>query len=485
MNLLDYWDTWLSKELKFFKYNSLSNEFKRQYKKRGYLHFDPRFWLPERHFNLHKFLSNKDNVANRAFYPFLKVIVSTPRFRYDEKKAKRAIEYKKRPISYASHFDALIYSFYAHALTEIYQDYIKEIEIDHCISAYRTDLNKCNIDFANESFEYIRKKGSCTAIALDIKGFFNNLNHEILKKRWLKVLGKNKLCEDQYQIYKSLTKYAYINRKTLIKLIESEDNPFDIKQGVLINPSAKNFKILRERKMICKNPKSVGIPQGSPMSSVLSNIYMLDFDLKMNDLIGDKGLYRRYCDDILIVCDTQDVEQILEYTYGLIGKSELVIQKKKEEIVEFKPNSKGLLRGYDAKSESPNKGSYKSLQYLGFEFNGQNVFIRSSSMSRYYRKMKASVQKTIKQAYGKNQKGNKIFKKKLYEKYTHLGSRNFITYAHNAASATYTNSKGETKQGFDSETIRLQIARHFEKLQAELVKRSEERAKRKKVDIKY
>jgi len=164
----------------------------------------------------------------------------------------------------------------------------------------------------------------------------------------------------------------------------------------------------------------------------------------------------------------------------------LVIQKRKEEIVEFKYNSKGKMRGVDVKSMCLlEQKQYKNLQYLGFEFNGEDVFIRSSSMSRYYRKMKASVQKTIKQAYGNNQMGNKIFKKKLYQKYTHLGSRNFIKYAHNAAAATYINSKGEVKQGFNSETIRLQVALHFEKLQAELQKRSMERAVMKKMNIKY
>jgi len=485
MNILDYWEEWLLKELKNFKVNTDSSASKRQYLKRGYLHFDPRYWLPERASHFYRFLSNTQNITNRAFYPFVKIIISTPRFRYDEGKGKRAVEFKKRPISYASHLDALIYSIYAHALTEIYQKYIKKLKIDHCISAYRTDLNKCNIDFAKESFEFISKAGICTAIALDIKGFFDNLNHQKLKEHWIQVLENDKLSADQYQIYKSLTKYSYIDRKMLLKLTDSDKNPFDLKQGVLLEPSAKNFKILREKKLICKNPDSYGIPQGSPMSSVLSNIYMIDFDIKMNDLLKDKGLYRRYCDDILIVCDNIDREDILKKVYELIKDSKLVIQKKKEEIVEFRLNSKGKIRGFDAKLDnSIEERQYKNLQYLGFEFNGENVFIRSSSMSRYYRKMKASVQKTVKQAYGKNRKGNKIFKKKLYQKYTHLGSRNFIKYAHNAASATYTNSKGEIREGFNSQTIRLQVARHFDKLQRELQKRSNERASMKEMDIR-
>lgn len=33
-----------------------------------------------------------------------------------------------------------------------------------------------------------------------------------------------------------------------------------------------------------------------------ANVYMIDFDKKINDLItSQKGMYRRYCDDIIII----------------------------------------------------------------------------------------------------------------------------------------------------------------------------------------
>ena len=49
------------------------------------------------------------------------------------------------------------------------------------------------------------------------------------------------------------------------------------------------------------------------------------------------------------------------------------------------------------------------MQYLGFEFNGENAYIRSSSLSRYYRRMTARIRENLKAAYGNNSIGSKIY----------------------------------------------------------------------------
>ena len=42
-------------------------------------------------------------------------------------------------------------------------------------------LGKNNIEFANNAFEEIKRRKHCVAIALDISGFFDNLDHQRLK----------------------------------------------------------------------------------------------------------------------------------------------------------------------------------------------------------------------------------------------------------------------------------------------------------------
>lgn len=49
-----------------------------------------------------------------------------------------------------------------------------------CVLAFRS-LGKNNIHFANDAFKEIQRRESCEAIGLDIKGFFDNLDHALVK----------------------------------------------------------------------------------------------------------------------------------------------------------------------------------------------------------------------------------------------------------------------------------------------------------------
>lgn len=259
--------------------------------------------------------------------------------------------------------------------------------------------------------------------------------------------------------------------------------------------SFKNkFDLIRKRRLLVTNlPKKMkdgtveyrGIPQGSSMSALLSNIYLIDFDEWLFDL-GKKNnfKYYRYCDDLLIICDTKDAKTFNDLVLKEIKKYKLVIQDKKTEYLEFKHNSKGKIRSFNKKKINIENASltnaneqkyYKNLQYLGFEFNGENVYIRPGSLSRYFRKMKRRIVKTVMMSYSKNGKSDKIFKKQLYERYSHLGKRNFLSYARNSAKKTYKNAKGVEYEGMDSKSIKRQLSAHFGIIKREIVKTSMQR----------
>jgi hypothetical protein len=345
---------------------------------------------------------------------------------------------------------------------------------------------KSNIQFAKEVFEAIKEKGRCTAIALDIRGYFDHIDHIKLKEKWIKVLKTNNLLEDEYKVFKTLTKYSYINKNTLLKHFKVRLKDFKKKQSTLIDFVAlgktfnEKLNVLRESNLITTNDKHelindfkryYGIPQGSSLSALLSNIYLVDYDKYFTDRSIKEGfIYRRYCDDILIICDTERSIALQKDAIEEIKKYHLEIQDKKVDRIDFIENSFKKIRAFNSikkkKSEVPidetNESKfYKNLQYLGFEFNGQNIFIRASSLSRYFRKMKSRISKTVLMAYSKNTKGDKIFKQQLFHRYTHLGKRNFLHYAYNSSKEYYINSEGIRKDGMNSESIRNQLKRHF------------------------
>ncbi|MEC7470060.1 MAG: hypothetical protein VYC51_09455, partial [Pseudomonadota bacterium] len=84
---------------------------------------------------------------------------------------------------------------------------------------------------------------------------------------------------------------------------------------------------------------------------------------------------------------------------------------------------------------------HKSLQYLGFTFDGERKLIRSAALAKFSNRMKAGVRlakKTVKRKNleslleGKPQT-EVLRKKKIYERYSHLGRRNFLKYGYRAA----------------------------------------------------
>jgi RNA-directed DNA polymerase len=472
---------------------------------KGYEHLDHRFDFPQRKEEIRKIVADPANVAEHAFLPLIKILIKTPRFRWQENEKEYGHETKTRPISFASHFDTYIYAFYSFVLTKKYQEYIHKHGFQECVLAYRSDLEgKCNIQFAKEVFDHVKANGECTAIALDIKGYFDHIDHHILKEKWCSILGVNTLPNDHYNLFRSLTKYAYINKTTILKHFGVKPKKFKKKPFTLLDHMQgigvgfnKKFEILREYKLLVQNnthdilangrKRFYGIPQGSSISALLSNIYLIDYDKMMYEKAQKEGfLYRRYCDDILLLCDTKRVLELQKFAIEEIKKYHLTIQDKKVELIEFCENSKGVIRAFNLKkimhelpsqlNKSNEQRFYKNLQYLGFEFNGKDILIRPGSLSRYFRKMKGRIIKTVCMAYSEQERGEKIFKQQLFHRYTHLGKRNFLHYAYNASKDYYKNSENVRKDGMNSPAIKRQLSRHFDILLYHLNKKNESRA---------
>ncbi len=412
---------WLEKELE--KQTSL---YKAQ--TQNYLHFDLKPSLKRAYL----FLQNKNNVIKHAFYPLIRIDIKRRAFELQQDGKKIVVTKKPRPITYAAHLDGYIYSYYSFILQDLYEKVLLSQGLSKIVIAYRSITGEDgkrmnNVRFANEVFTFIASKKNCAVLTYDIKEFFESLDHLYLKKVWANLLNVETLPLDQYRLYKSLTNYHFIRRDSIYKALGLNNkrgaNPHKLR---LCNES--EFRKLisdKSKPLIESNPQInilKGIPQGTPISGLLANIYLLEFDSSLNDSIkGFNYLYRRYSDDIIIVCPKSYAKKLHNLVMEEISKYKLEINLKKSKKFIFQRSPEGNL-------ESFYKGNKQVIQYLGLEYNGQKSLIRSSSLSRYYRRMKYRVKGII---FSANRKFSipRVSKRRLYQENTYLGKHNFINYA--------------------------------------------------------
>ncbi len=409
------------------------------YKYRGYPHFDHEV---SREY-AQSYVKDTKTVQKHPFYPFLKQVQKTPRY----KPEKHKIENKERPILYASHRDAHIYAWYGQILSFHYEQLIGNLPLNECVLAYRP-LGKCNIDFAEDIFDEIEKRESCTALALDLTKFFDTIDHANLKSAWCKILGENKLPLDHYKVYRSITKYAYVDREIVLKKLDLTDKK-KFKEKIAQQGRICTIKEFHEnvKPNIEVNPDLFGIPQGSPISAILSNISLIDFDRAMSQhALEIDGVYRRYCDDILWICPSGKTEEIQGFVKQELKKcgNELSINEDKTQISKFYRKPDNNLSVEDKPS--------LSLQYLGFTFDGERRLLRSQTISRYYRKMTRGIRAA---GYSPLKKDNSIRRRRIYENYSHLGKRNFITYAQRSSGI------------MESPEIKGQVRNHWKRIHKE------------------
>lgn len=452
----------------------------------------PHIGLPlsnqERHKWIEAYVTDPESIKKHSFLPFIHKTSRVKKFRKEYvnetgkinndlkagNKTLRKANEKKRELFYASHLDSLIFSYYAKLLSDAYEDKLKsaEFNLDKVVNAYRSvpiypknenSPNKCNIDFANDVFKYVinYEEKEFAVIAFDISSFFDNLNHKLLREVWGKVLNTEKLSPDHFNVFKNITRFSHVDivdifeefkDKIYTRKVNKDGLPLDIKQkpiasvrylrnqnaiafctkedffklkGKLLQPA--KTKKQKDGKIVYRN---FGIPQGSPISSVLANIYLLHFDNTINKFLTDNGgIYRRYSDDMVVVCPLEVKDKLSQLVYSEIEKYKLEIQPTKTQVFQFKRENDKLLCGQEfEKIVNWNK----NFIYLGFEFNGEDVLLKSASLSGYYRKMKRAIRRAkhfANDPYSKNR--GTIFKRRIFKKFSYKGAKRNRKYVWN------------------------------------------------------
>lgn len=418
------------------------------YKQKNYKHIDKPFDVK----NIENDIENPNWIIHHNFYPFISYEIKFKKYSKEiDEDTHHHWKIKERPIKYAAHIDRYIYQWYAYILNTKYNVYCNENGINNVAIAYRTCLKgMTNIEFTKIAYDFIKKCKSCYILVSDFSKFFDYIEHDKLKKKICEILNTNKLDEDVYKVYKSMIKYSYIERNDIENYLIT--NKIETEKSIRNNSSLfENIKWSEAKKIlktsIVRNNEEYGIPQGSPLSGIFANIYMIDFDKKINNYVSSKkGMYMRYSDDLIIIIPKEEInsaEEIWEevqkvkneYSYLKMNKEKSSMYLYNEfKVISLHDSIKGL------------KESSNSIDFLGFTFDGKYIKFRDKTLTKFYYKIYRKIDAMLRREQERIEKGkkrkSKIDKKRILKslRSSNGETRKFIDYV-NRAKKVYKHEK--------------------------------------------
>ncbi len=164
-----------------------------------------------------------------------------------------------------------------------------EAEFEDASFAYRKGRS---IDQAIARIEQLRNKGYQWVVDADIHTFFDQVNHKLLMQQVQQLVGD----------------------KDILRLIRSW-------LTVIVVDGDERYRLTK------------GVPQGSPMSPILANLYLDQLD----EVLLDKKYHLvRYADDFVILCKSQKkAEQALQLTGEVLEQLRLCFNQHKTGITSF------------------------------------------------------------------------------------------------------------------------------------------------------
>lgn len=402
-------------------------------KERKYRHFD----LPLSQEQREQLRATGQSINSHAFWPLLAFSKIERRVKRD-KAAGLVFSEKVREIKFGSHLDSAILEHYATGLAADYERYLSYSAIDSSVLAYRSGLGN-NIDHAASLINEIRERGSTTAIAVDISGFFDNIKHDVLYEQLCAVRKVTRLSSADFKIFQRMTKFEWVDAEAVEECLQTVRRA---KGRICDAYQFRKYVRSHASRPVKRNSNFFGIPQGTSLSGLYANISMIGFDEALYKHVGALGgSVRRYSDDVAILVPSEvSANVIIKLVRDELSAIGLSLSEHKTEISQF--------------SIDPSDGTQradKPFQYLGFTYDGKSTLIRQSSLNRYYSKMRAGVHAKILAAKANDVHPDEIYMRELFRKYTHFGKhRNFPRYVYRAA------------QRLEAPEIKRQIRNHFE-----------------------
>ncbi len=270
------------------------------------------------------------------------------RYFYTEKYLGNVID-RKISVSTASGIDNVNYDIFSRERISIVSDMKKKVlSGKYKFTPYKELLILKNRDSLPRciSIPTIRDRVCLRALAELLMEYFSSIPPLTIPQKHISTIQKNIDKYDSYIKIDLKDFYGNINHKLLMSKL---------------NKKIKSSCILELVEKAIKNPTGdsktesslgIGIPQGIPISNILSHIFLSDLDLKYSK--KSDIMYCRYVDDILIFCNNEKLASI---------KKEIEEELINKDIYNLKINEKktksGVLKNLDRKNP---------LTFLGYNF---------------------------------------------------------------------------------------------------------------------
>lgn len=200
-----------------------------------------------------------------------------------------------------------------------------------------------------------------------IRGDFKNYTLNIPRKRLLKILEKRETPEHILKLINSYLEEgnkfsSFIKRGNVEKFFKN----VGLKEELEKDTDFKGFLNLD------------GLFPGTPISNILGQIFLLDFDKKMKEIVGKNGFFVRYFDDFILIKSfknnftdssiQKEKREIEEKIYDFIATHYQITPDKVKNIIEIEKSSLFL----------PKQTKEEKIYFLGYSLKITNKRIKIS-----------------------------------------------------------------------------------------------------------
>lgn len=250
---------------------------------------------------------------------------------------------KKRPLGLPSFEDKIVQMTLTRVLEQIYEE-------DFIEGSFGYRSGRTQLDALDELGRTIQQRKVSYIVEADIKGFFDHVNHE-----WMRKMLEVRVGDER-----------------VLRLVDRM-----LRGGVMEDGLTK--------------ASEEGVPQGGVLSPLLSNVYLhyaldLWFERVFRKTCRGEAYYFRYADDFLACFQNRDeAERFLKELGGRLGKFHLEVEPSKTQLIEFGRFATGNAA---RKGKKPDTFDFLGFtHYCGTTRNGSFKVKRKTSGKKFRAKL--------------------------------------------------------------------------------------------------